>query len=282
MHLPNRFPAHLAAAFLAVATVVVPSFAANMGTVTASDGLNVRSEASTEASIVTTLSYGTQVDVLGSDDSGAWHQITYNGMTGYVSGDYLQISEKKLYGQVTAGPLNIRSAPSTDDAVVGSLPAGSVVELQETLDGWYQIEDGYISGDYVVEVDAAAASSGTGSQMAQFALQYVGYPYVYGGASPSGFDCSGFVTYVVKQFGYSVNRTASGQMDNGVAVDRSQLQPGDLVFFNSGNPNKRATHVGMYIGGGEFVHASTSTTGVIVSDLNSSYYTRVFVGARRL
>lgn len=283
MHLPKQLTAKLAAALIAVTTVIVPGFAANMGTVVTTDGLNVRSEANTDSSILTTLSYGTQVDVISTSGDGTWHQVSYNGITGYVSGDYLQVTEKKIYGQVTEGPLNIRSGPSTSDAVVGSLSTGSVVELQETLDGWYQIDEGYISSDYVAQVDASvAASSGTGSQIAQHALQYVGSPYVYGGSSPSGFDCSGFTTYVMKHFGYSVNRTASGQMDNGTAVDRSQLQPGDLVFFNSGNSSKRATHVGIYTGNGQFVHASTSTTGVIVSDLNSSYYSRTYVGARRL
>ena len=283
MHLPKQLTAKLAAALIAVTTVIVPGFAANMGTVVTTDGLNVRSEANTDSSILTTLSYGTQVDVISTSGDGTWHQVSYNGITGYVSGDYLQVTEKKIYGQVTEGPLNIRSGPSTSDAVVGSLSTGSVVELQETLDGWYQIDEGYICSDYVAQVDASvAASSGTGSQIAQHALQYVGSPYVYGGSSPSGFDCSGFTTYVMKHFGYSVNRTASGQMDNGTAVDRSQLQPGDLVFFNSGNSSKRATHVGIYTGNGQFVHASTSTTGVIVSDLNSSYYSRTYVGARRL
>ena len=79
-----------------------------------------------------------------------------------------------------------------------------------------------------------------------------------------------------------MNRTASSQMDNGVPVDRSQLQPGDLVFFNKGNPSKRATHVGIYIGGNQFIHASTPTVGVIVSDMDSAYYGTGFVGARRL
>ena len=282
MHLSKQLTAKLAAAVIAFTTVILPSAAANVGTVTTTDGLNVRSEANTESSVLTTLSYGTQVDVVEVNASGTWHQITYNGVTGYVIGDYLQVTEAKVYGQVTEGPLNIRSGPSTSNAVVGSLSSGSVVELQETLDGWYQIDEGYISADYVVQVDASAASSGTGSQISQYALQYVGSPYVYGGSSPSGFDCSGFTTYVMKHFGYSINRTASSQMDNGTSVSKSQLQPGDLVFFNSGNSSKRATHVGIYTGNGQFVHASTSTTGVIISDLNSSYYSSTYVGARRL
>ena len=283
MHLSVQLTSKLAAAVIAVTTVIVPSFAANVGTVTSTDGLNVRSEANTSSSVLTTLAHGTQVDVVSTNGDGTWHQITYNGVTGYVSGDYLQVTKAKEYGQVTEGPLNIRSAPSTGDAVVGSLTAGTVVELVETLDGWYKIDQGYISADYVTKVDASvAAASGQGSQITQYALQYVGYPYVYGGSSPSGFDCSGFTSYVMKHFGYSINRTASAQMDNGTSISKGSLQPGDLVFFNSGNSSKRATHVGIYIGGGEFVHASTSTTGVIISDLNSSWYSRTYVGARRL
>ena len=286
MHLSKQLTAKLSAALLAVVTVILPSSAASIGTVVSDSGLNVRSAANTDAAVIDVLASGTQVDVVSTSADGTWHQITYNGTTGYVSGDYLQVTEERIYGQVVDGPLNVRSGPGTEYASVGSLSAGTIVEIEEIIGGmggWYKIENGYVSSDYVAQVDASvAASSGVGSQMAQYALQLVGCPYVYGGSSPSGFDCSGFVTYVVNHFGFSVARTASGQMDNGVAVSRSQLQPGDLVFFNSGNPSKRATHVGIYTGNGQFVHASTSTTGVIVSDLNSSYYSRTYVGACRL
>ena len=286
MHLSKQLAAKLSAALMALTTVIVPSMAADIGTVTSDTGLNLRSEASTDAAVLATLDYGTQVDVLSTSDDGTWHKVTYNGMTGYMSGDYLQVTEEQLYGQVMDGPLNIRSGPGTECGTVGSLSTGAIVEIEELVGGyggWYKIEQGYVSSDYVAQVDASvAASSGKGSQIAQYALQYVGCPYVYGGSSPSGFDCSGFTTYVMKHFGYSINRTASSQMDNGTSVSKSQLQPGDLVFFNSGNSSKRATHVGIYTGNGQFVHASTSTTGVIISDLNSSYYSSTYVGARRL
>ena len=286
MHLSKQLAAKLSAALMALTTVIVPSMAADIGTVTSDTGLNLRSEASTDASVLATLDYGTQVDVLSTSGDGTWHKVTYNGMTGYMSGDYLQVTEEQLYGQVMDGPLNIRSGPGTEYGTVGSLSTSTIVEIEELVGGyggWYKIEQGYVSSDYVAQVDASvAASSGKGSQITQYALQYVGCPYVYGGSSPSGFDCSGFTTYVMKHFGYSINRTASSQMDNGTSVSKSQLQPGDLVFFNSGNSSKRATHVGIYTGNGQFVHASTSTTGVIISDLNSSYYSSTYVGARRL
>ena len=119
--------------------------------------------------------------------------------------------------------------------------------------------------------------------MAAYAKQFVGYPYVYGGASPKGFDCSGFVKYVYAHFGINMSRTASAQMSHGKSVSMSQLIPGDVVFFKkAGSSASRASHVGIYIGGGKFVHASTPGTGVIISSMSSAYYTSGFVGGRRL
>ena len=99
--------------------------------------------------------------------------------------------------------------------------------------------------------------------------------------SPSGFDCSGFVGYVYKQNGYSLKRVASDiYYNNGVSVSKSELQAGDLVFFS--NSSESVGHVGIYIGGNQMIHASTSRTGVIISDLGSSYYIQHYVGAKRI
>ena len=120
-------------------------------------------------------------------------------------------------------------------------------------------------------------------QAVQLALSFVGYPYVYGGSSPKGFDCSGLTSYVYKQFGISLNRTCSGQLDNGTPVSMSELMPGDLVIFKKyANSSQRASHVGLYIGNGQFVHASTYGVGVIVSKMTDAYYTTGFVGGRRV
>jgi len=269
----------------------------------------MRSTASTSGSILARLRDGTQVEVLSQLDNG-WVQVSHAGKTGYVSGEYLLISEEQpapeqpeqqpapvepapaegpvqeesgiQYARVTASVLNVRSGPATGYDKVGRLKAGAVVEILGENDGWYQISSGYISAEYVVLTDAASVSKG--QEIADFALGYIGYPYVYGSASPSkGFDCSGFVKYIYSQFGYTINRTASSQLDNGTAVDRSELQPGDLVFFKkAGTGSKRASHVGIYIGDSQFVHASTSKVGVIVSHLSDAYYTTGFVGARRI
>ena len=230
-------------------------------------------------------------------------------MEGYVSADYLIVTEDGeapaaataavpaaqsnaaptdqladvMYIKVLQGPLNIRTGPSTDYDKVGQLSVGRTAEVVDVLDGWYQIETGYVCGDYVKEVDAAEAQNSTkGQEIADYALQFLGYRYVYGGSSPSGFDCSGFTSYVYKQFGYKLNRSASDQLDNGVAVSRSELQPGDLVIFKKGSSSKRASHVGLYIGNNQFIHASTSKVGVIISRMSDAYYTTGFVGGRRI
>jgi peptidoglycan DL-endopeptidase CwlO len=107
------------------------------------------------------------------------------------------------------------------------------------------------------------------------AMQYLGIPYVYGGSTPAGFDCSGFVMYVYAQVGVSLPHNAAAQYGHGTPVDRSQLQPGDLVFFNG------LGHNGIYIGGGNFIHSPHTGDVVKISSL-SGWYTSTWVGARRL
>ena len=288
MHFP-RSAARLTAGLLLVSALVTPSLAAT-GTVNAGGStLRMRAESNTGSTILKNLDHGTQVEVLTAVENG-WYQIAHEGTTGYVSGDYLTVDaaeaaalpveELPTYVQITTSALNVRSGPGTEYEKVGQLGMGTVAEAVATLDGWYQLESGYISAEYAQEIDPS--QMGQGQAIADFALQFVGYPYVYGGSSPSGFDCSGFTSYVYKQFGYSINRTASTQLDNGYAVSMSELQPGDLVMFKKGSTSKRATHVGLYIGNNQFVHASTSSVGVIISSMSEAYYTTGFVGGRRL
>lgn len=310
MHFRNQVAVRLTAGLLLVSTCVVPALAVTGTVNTGSSTLRVRSEANTSSTVLDKLSNGTKVDVISTTNG--WYKISYEDLTGYVSSDYLILDDAQdavsavsasspadavaaqstpqpmaetTYGKVTANSLNVRSEPNTDSAKVGSLKSGKIVQiLGQTQSGWYQIENGYISAEYVVLVDAAEAQkSSKGQEIADYALQFVGYPYVYGGSSPSGFDCSGFTSYVYRQFGYSLNRSAASQLSNGTPVSMSELQPGDLVLFKkSGTGSKAASHVGIYIGNNQFVHASTSTVGVIVSSLSEAYYTTGFVGGRRI
>ena len=315
MHFNKTFAARILAGLMIASTMAVPAMAVS-GTVNSGNTtLNLREGANTESKVLADLQNGSKVEVLATAENG-WYQIAVDGLTGFAFGEYLildgaenavtaaassspveaaaaaeevaQAAESAVqatrYGQVIASSLYIRTGAGTNYDKAGSLKNGAIVTITGETNGWYKISSGYVSSDYVSIVDeatakaaqAAAANTTNGQKMAEFALKYVGYPYVYGGSSPKGFDCSGY------QFGYNVNRTASAQMDNGTSVSRDQLQPGDLVFFRKSGSSSRASHVGIYVGGGKFVHASTSKVGVIVSGLNEAYYTSGFVGARRL
>ena len=267
--------------------------------------LRVRKTASTGSAILDQLPSGKQVEIVDTATNG-WYGIQLGSVKGYVSASYIKLLEEaapvvtaevsavsasaaqseSAYVKVTAGALNVRTGPGTGYSKVGSLAKGRCVKVVSVQSGWYQIEQGYVSAAYVEETDyTPAAASSKGQELANIALQYVGYSYVYGGASPRvGFDCSGLVQYACAQLGYSINRTASAQLQNGVTVSWDELAPGDLVFFKKpgSSTSKPVTHVGMYIGSGQFVHASDYGVGVIVSNLSDAYYTTGYVSARRI
>ncbi len=125
-------------------------------------------------------------------------------------------------------------------------------------------------------------SAGTSrSEVLQYAARYLNTPYKYGGATPAGFDCSGFVQYVYKHFDISLPRTAAAQATAGVRVDKANLSPGDLVFFNT--EGSGISHVGIYVGNGRFIHSSSPNSGgVIYTSLGESFYSKSYAGARRL
>ncbi len=115
----------------------------------------------------------------------------------------------------------------------------------------------------------------------QNALKFAGYPYVWGGSSPSGFDCSGFVWYVHKISGHNISRGLWGQLNGGPRISRDNLQPGDTVFFaNTYMPG--LSHNGIYIGGGRFIHAADERSGVKISSLSEAYWASRYIGAARL
>lgn len=260
------------------------------GTVTA-DALRVRATPAAEGSIVATAPVGCSVVVL--EDAGeGWYKVNYNATEGYMSAEWLTVAPRADAdlgaGKVTTdgGSLNLRATASTDGPLVASIPEGAVVTLEGVFDGWYKVSyggsTGYVSGDYITPTaeDAAPAASGIGAQLVAIAKQYMGVPYVYGGSGPNGFDCSGFTSYIYRQVGISLNRTATAQLDNGVSVSKDQLQPGDLVFFRR-NTSKPVSHVGIYIGDGNFIHASTNDYLVRVDSLYG-YYADIYVYGRHV
>lgn len=129
--------------------------------------------------------------------------------------------------------------------------------------------------------NSPSAGSGNGQAVINYAMDFLGVNYVYGGTSPSGFDCSGLVYYCYGHFGYPLNRTAAGLAYNGTAVSKSDLLPGDVILFTSGS-GSYIGHTGMYVGNGQFIHAPHTGDVVKISDLSSSYYTQHYWGARRI
>lgn len=155
-----------------------------------------------------------------------------------------------------------------------------------TTDMLYVGESLIVTGTAVNTVAAGSdvsrsGSNATGDRIVAKAAEYLGTPYRYGGASPGGFDCSGFTSYIFSQFGISLYRTAAGQYGNGVPVSKGNLIAGDLVFFACYSSS--INHVGIYVGNGRFIHSSSpSSGGVIYSALNSGYYAKAYVGATRV
>lgn len=253
--------------------------------------VNFRTGPSTDCDVISRMNLGTEVVVL--EVVSGWCQVAYGGQTGYVSADYVSVDGLALAnprGIVTGSCVNVRSAPSTDSSILTKVYAGNIVGLVSLADGWYAVTyngtSGYMSADYVREYTGSTASS-IGEEVTALALSYLGTPYVYGGASAKGFDCSGFTMYIFSQFGYSLPHSATSQWnDSGEYVERSDLQPGDLVLFcdPSRSNGKACSHVGIYIGDGEFVHASSGSSGkyVRISSLSESYYDGYYKGAKRL
>lgn len=265
--------------------------------------LNIRSGPSTDDYVLTVVSKGTRIVILDKGD-GKWFHVNYQGEIGYVDSDYLEeilLAENfNATGTLTATDVNMRAKPSTDSDIMCRVDIDTVVDVIGINNGWFKVvhngSTGYIRSDLMEVTGApshesytngvsqeATANTSLGQQIANFALQFLGYKYVYSEESPAkGFDCSGLTYYVYGEFGYDLSRTASQQYkNNGTSVSKDELQQGDLVFFSS-NGGSSVTHVGIYIGDGQFVHASTSTTGVIISDLSSAYYTKVWYGAKRI
>ena len=275
----------------AMCTIGASAATLGAGTVTA-DALRLRSTPAAEGEILATVSSGTNVVVLVEAEDG-WYKVNYNSVEGYMSGEYLDVATKADtalgYGKVDAdgSTLNMRAGASTSFDSLCSIPSGTVLELEGIYEGWYKVtyagNTGYVSSDYITITTepTTSTSSALGEQIVALAKQYLGTPYVLGGNGPSSFDCSGFTKYIYAQFGYTLNRTATDQLQNGVSVSRDELQPGDLVFFKY-NTSKPVSHVGIYIGNGEFIHASTNRYMVQIDQMNTGHYANVFVYARRI
>lgn len=283
-------------ALILTAAMVLPVSASTIGggTVDAT-ALNLRSEASTDS--VSKALIPSQAFMLVEEKLDDWYKVMYNGQEGYVSSEFVNFSDTLsgsygCKGIMIGDYVRMRSAPSTTGTVLGYYNAGAQFTITGVSGNWVKVcteagLEGYIHSDYICclssgsQLPVGSSVSGSGSDIVETAKQYLGTGYAWGGMSTSGFDCSGFVNYVYKLYGYSMYRVAQDiYSNNGTSVAKEDLQQGDLVFF--GYSGSSITHVGMYIGDGQFIHSSSSAGKVVITDLSENYYTRMYVGAKRI
>ena len=279
-----------------------PSTSTTKATVTATS-LNVRSGAGTSYSVITKLPKGTVVDVLESASNG-WKKIkTSGGTTGWASGDYLttgsagnsstdnSTSQTSYKATVNTDSLNMRKGAGTSYSVITKLSKGTVVDVLESAsNGWKKIKTsngtiGWVSGSYLangVVEQTSTPSTNKVQAVIDLAHKQLGKPYVWGAEGPNSFDCSGLIYYVYKNAAsITLPRTSSDQYSAGVAVSRSNLKAGDLIF-SSTDGTGNITHVAIYVGDGQMIHAPRNGKNVEKVSINNSYWNKAYVGARRV
>ena len=247
----------------------VSALAANdgAGTVNASD-VNLRSGASLSSDVIKTVDANTPLVVIDSSDS-EWYKVWCPGSEGYMSSDYVSFADvldaSFGTGTISGTMVRLRSGASTASDTLAYFDTGDSMTVTGVNGCWYKVTAGSMSG--YVHSDYLALAN-----------QVLAAPTV---TTESGFDCSGFVYYVYKQNGYTTNRTAASLFSDGAYVDRSQLQPGDVICFYSGSYGYIG-HCGIYIGDGQFIHASSSAGQVVIDSLSEGYYNSHYYGARRI
>lgn len=232
-------------------------------------GVNMRSGPSTAHTVSAVAAKGDKCYIIGLNEG--WYKVIYNSKICYIRSDYLELTEY---------PYENQKSPNTPKFFRGGKSTG-VAPSASALNGNSGTSAGSSSSVGSTSSSASSAPSATGSQILAEAQKYLGTPYVYGGASPSGFDCSGFVYYVLKQLGYSPYRTPADQYKMGTSVSKSELKPGDIVFF-AGTYASGISHVGIYAGNGQFIHSPNSRSTVSYSSLSSGYWSDHYYGARRM
>lgn len=304
MHSTKKLVRLAVSGALAVSMLLPSSLAMYQAKVKA-DALYLRESPGGE--IITTLPQNTMVAVL--NNSSSWYKVVANGKEGYVSSEFLtgslttdfSLGSAKIVCNTT---VNFRSQPNTSSSVLASLRNGTVVSVTGVQGGWFKVtyngQKGYVHPDYLsfsnVQGSGSTGSSGSSSitppsnsvsyngssekraAVLEYAAQFLGTPYVYGGSTPSGFDCSGFTSYVFKNTVGSIPRVAQAQFDATTRVSMDELLPGDLVFF--GSSASSISHVGIYVGNNQFIHSPHTGDVVKYDSLTGSYASRFQGGGR--
>ena len=263
----------------------------NLGmSVISSGNLNIRQEASTDSEVIGILTNHNACELL--EDAGEWYKVTSGKVTGYVNKQYLVTGDEaeaiaeqeiKTVATVNTETLNVRAEKSTEAAVLSQVGNSEAFTVNSVADGWVEIsvDDsvGYISQDYVTLAQALPTAktieqvkygdgvSDVRASVVSYALQFVGNRYVWGGTSlENGIDCSGFTMRILGKYGISLPHSSRAQPSYGTKISASEAKPGDLFFYGSG---RSISHVAIYIGNGQIVHASNKRDGIKVSN---AYY----------
>lgn len=242
------------------------------GKVTAESGLMVRTSGSETASCIGTIDCGE--DVIITDMQNNYIKILFgNDYTeGYVVNTGLECTGE----WVTKSDVHTKIKEVANRKAREAAEAAAAARAREAS---RLAAMGYSSKETTASAPAVSSAAGNGQALVNTAMKYLGVPYVWGGTSPRGFDCSGLMVYVCKQHGISLPRTAASQRNVGRYVSRANLLPGDLVFFKSGG---RISHVGMYVGNGNMIHAPHTGDVVKIASINSTYRVSGYAGAVRV
>lgn len=273
----------------------------NLGmSVISSGNLNIRQEASTDSEVVGILTNHNACELL--EDAGEWYKVTSGKVTGYVNKQYLVTGDEaeaiaeqeiKTVATVNTETLNVRAEKSTEAEVLSQVGNSEAFTVNSVADGWVEIsvDDsvGYISQDYVTLAQALPTAktieqvkygdgvSDVRASVVSYALQFVGNRYVRGGTSlENGIDCSGFTMRILGKYGILLPHSSKAQPSYGTKISASEAKPGDLFFYGSG---RSISHVAIYIGNGQIVHASNKRDGIKVSN---AYYRNPICVARYL
>jgi cell wall-associated NlpC family hydrolase len=281
---------------------------------TGGEGLNLRESSSLVADVVLTIPEGAMIEVLAAGvteaDGILWSEVRFDGVIGYSASDYI--------GAIGVGPDSTielaafdSSAPGDTATISGSDGAGVMVRVEpglhasglsaaaegasaQVLDGpvydadgasWYQVETidtvGWVRGDFL-SIGAAPSAPSVGDTFISRSMSYLGVPYVWGGSEPDGFDCSGFTYFIVNEvLGNDFPRAIEQQMALGVHVERDELVAGDIIFFeNTYQPG--LSHVGFYIGDGQFISATGRHDAVTITSLDDPYWSERYLTTRRV
>lgn len=259
----------------------------NLGIANVEETLNVRETPSADSSMVGKMPKNAAGEILETLDG--WYKIQSGDVTGYVSADYLITGEeaaaraeevKQTIATVKTPTLNVREEPNTECSILALMPQGEELNVLEDLSGWVKVDldntNGFISKDYVdisvqlpkamtmTEVRYGNGVSDVRVDLISYATQFVGNPYVWGATSlTNGADCSGFTLSIFAKYGVYLPHSSKAQANCGTRISASEAKPGDLFFYGSGSS---ISHVAIYIGNGQIVHASSKKTGIKISN----------------